>query len=125
DKALGRRLGLLLLDVDAVDGTGAGALVAADAGGQVKAMVAAVARLHGHRQLGIFVAFCEGLATIGLDEVPEGYVHALRDRADRQHPVVQPRSHRGFSLSRPAHWREKSVTFVDYRTSPSSRKCQR
>src|SRR5262249_34864221 len=50
---LAAHLDLFLLDVDAVDGAGPGALVAADAGGQIEAVEAAVARLDGDRQLGV------------------------------------------------------------------------
>ena len=43
----------LLADVDAVDWTKLGALVARNASGQVEAMEAAIARRDWHRQLGI------------------------------------------------------------------------
>src|SRR5207249_9049176 len=42
-EALQRRLGFLFLNVNAIDGAGAGALIAADARGKVEAMEAAVA----------------------------------------------------------------------------------
>src|SRR5205807_8818499 len=71
-----------LVDVNAIDRAGAGALVAADARRQVEAVEAAVARLDRHRQLGVLVALGEGLAAVGLQEVPERDVHALRDRSD-------------------------------------------
>src|SRR5262245_29135127 len=70
DEALGRRLGPLLLDVDAIDRAGAGALVTADAGGQVEAVEATVARLDRHRQFGELEALSEGFAAVSLEEVP-------------------------------------------------------
>jgi hypothetical protein len=82
-----------LLDVDAVDRAGAGALVAADAGGQVEPVKPAVARLDRDGQLGVLEMLGEGLAAVGLDEVPQGHVHALPHRRDRLRDVAKPLTH--------------------------------
>src|SRR5262249_1657581 len=82
-----------LVDVDAIDRAGAGALVAAAAGRQVEAGEAGVGRVDWDGEFGILVALGEGPAAVGLDEVPERYVHALADRLDGQPDVVKPGSH--------------------------------
>src|SRR5262245_23353043 len=82
-----------LLDVDAIDRTGAGALVAAYARHQVEAVEAAVARLDRHRQFGVLEALGEGLALERLQEVPQGDIHSLRDRLDRHNDVREPGAH--------------------------------
>src|SRR5262249_54439585 len=91
-EALAHRV-LDLLDVDAVHWTGAGALVAADAGGQVKAVEAPVTRLDGHRKLGILELLGEGLAAVGLKEVPKGDPHPLGDRLNGLDDVPKPGAH--------------------------------
>src|SRR5262249_7456022 len=85
------------LDVDAVDRAGAGALVTADAGGQIEAMKPAIAGLHRYGQVGIFEMLGERLALVGLQEVPEGNPHSLSDRGDRDDDVPQPGPHTCFS----------------------------
>src|SRR5262249_54441494 len=84
---------LHLVDVDAIDRAGAGALVAADAGGQVEAVEAPVARLDRHGQLGILEMLREGLALVGLQEIPEGDPHALAHGFDGQTNIAEPGTH--------------------------------
>src|SRR5262249_42210996 len=82
-----------LLDVDAVDRTGAGALVAADASRQIETVEAAIAGLHGDRQLWIFKLLSEGPALVRLEEIPERDVHALPDGLDGEIDVAEPLPH--------------------------------
>src|SRR5262249_18901710 len=89
-----------LLDVDAIDGTGAGTLVAADAGGQVEAVEAAVARLDRHRQFGVLELLREGPAAVGLEEIPKRDVHALADGLDRPIDITEPSAHGGLAVER-------------------------
>src|SRR5262249_2433292 len=79
-----------LIDVDAVYRAGTGALIAADAGRQIEAMEPAIARLHRHRQLRVFKMLREGLALVGLQEIPESDVHSLGDGVDRPVHVTEP-----------------------------------
>src|SRR5438874_13348027 len=81
DEPLGRRRGLLLVDVDAVHRARPGALVAPDAGGQVEPVEPAVPRPDRDRLLGVLEVLGERLAAERLDEVPEGDVHPAGDRA--------------------------------------------
>ena len=110
-----------LLDVDAIDRAGAGALVAADAGGQVEAVEAAVARLDRHGQFGVLEALGERLAAVGLQEVPEGDVHALGDGLDGQPDVAEPGAHEWSRSKRTPDGGECHDT-VDYREPIRGRK---
>src|SRR5262249_28478950 len=73
-----------LLDIDAAPRTGTGTPVATNASGQIETMKAAVAGLDRHRPLGVFELLRERLALVGLEEIPQGNVHALPNRFDRQ-----------------------------------------
>src|SRR5207248_11031261 len=83
-----------LLDVDAIHGASAGALVAADAGRQVEAMKTPIARPNRHRQLRILKLMSECLALVRLKEVPESYIHSLGDRLNSQDDISKPLTHR-------------------------------
>src|SRR5207249_1065603 len=104
-----------LLDVDAIDRTGARALVAADAGGQVETVKPAVARLDRHGQFWILEPLGEGPSAIGMQEVLQGDVHPLRHRLDRHDQVVKPHSHEGPSAWAWARSRRRRRTVIDYR----------
>src|SRR4029077_11802425 len=80
-------------DVNAIDGAGPGALVAADAGGQIKAMEAAVARLDRHGQLGVLEVLCERFSPIRLKEIPQRDVEPLPDGGDRLVDIAEPLAH--------------------------------
>src|SRR5204863_7138943 len=82
-----------LVDVDAVDRACLGALVAADASGQVEAMETPIARLHRHRSLRILKLLRECFSAIGLNEIPKRDVHSLPDGLDGEEDVLQPGAH--------------------------------
>src|SRR5262249_7576139 len=117
-EALADRI-LDLLNVNAIDGAGAGALVAADARRQIEAVKPAVARLHGHGQLGVLELLGEGPALVGLEEVPERDVHALAHRLDRKDDIADPLPH---GCSRCAGLEISSVDVHDYRICHGGRK---
>src|SRR5262249_39628455 len=60
---------------------------------QVEAVETAVARLDGHRQFRVLEAFGERLAPVGLQEIPQGDVHAAGDRCDRHKDIMEPDAH--------------------------------
>src|SRR5581483_1226602 len=91
-EALAHRV-LDLLDVDAIDRARPGAFIAADARRQVEAVEAPVARLHRHRQLGIFKMLGERLALVRLQQVPQGDPQSLPNGLDRHHDIAEPGSH--------------------------------
>src|SRR5262249_27180631 len=88
-----------LFDVDAIDRAGAGALVAADAGGQVEAVEPAVARLDRDGQLGVLEVLREGLPLVRLHEVPEGQPQPLAHGLDGHVDVAEPVTHGGLAWS--------------------------
>src|SRR5207302_937504 len=85
------------VDVDAIDRARAGALVAADAGRQVEAMEAPIARPDRDRQLRVLEELGKRFASVRLEEVPQGDVHALTDSLDGQVDVAKPLTHRGLA----------------------------
>src|SRR5207244_8662877 len=91
-EALAHRV-LDLVNVNAIHRTGAGALVAANAGRQIKAMKASITRPDRHRQLRVFKLMCERLSLVGLKEVPKRHVHSLRNGLNCQPDIAKPLAH--------------------------------
>src|SRR3972149_2123000 len=90
---------LFLTDVNAIDGASLRALVAGDAGRQIEAMEAAIARRHRHRQLRILEVLGERLPLrlIRLEPSPQRDPHAVGDGVHRLDHIAEPRPD-GFHL---------------------------
>ena len=85
----------LFPDVDAVDRTRLGTLVAGDAGRQVEPMKAPVTGRHGNRQFGVLELLSERLSTpiVGAAENSQRHEETFRDRRNRRKHVAKPDPH--------------------------------
>src|SRR5262249_44357747 len=63
--------------------------------------------------------------TVGLKEVPQGDVHALGDRLDRQLDILEPRQHRVHRSHRSSEKKEDTLFNPDYRSCTGPRKMRR
>src|SRR5262249_23289109 len=85
----------LLADVNAIDWTGFGALIAGDARRQIVTMKTAIARRDGNGQLGILEMLGErpSIGIVGLEPVPQRHPHAVGDRGNRIPNIAKPATH--------------------------------
>jgi hypothetical protein len=93
----------LLADLIAIDWASLRTLVASDAGRQVVAVKAAIARSHRHRLLRIFESMGEGsaLRLVGNEPVAERDPHSMTDGINRQPDISQPIPHGGAAFLSP------------------------
>jgi hypothetical protein len=84
-----------LANVDAIDRTDLGALIAGNARRQIIAMKTPITGCDRHGQLGIFEVLGErsALGTVRDDPISHGHPHAVGDGVDRVPDVAQPSTH--------------------------------
>ena len=104
----------LFTDINAVDRTRLCALIAGDAGRQIKAVKTAVPGRNRHRQFRVFKVLgkCFALRPIGFDPCPKRYPHSMRNGVDGLDDVAHPGP---YSLHFVYHWAER-IPYIDAAT---------